>query len=123
MPIYEYRCNACGHEFEEWQKMSDAPIRTCPKCRARKVEKLISQSSFQLKGSGWYVTDYGRKGSAGGSKKKDSTKDAKPDAGSGGSETKGSVGGGSSEGSSSGSPGNGAKGAASESASVSARAA
>lgn len=72
MPIYEYRCNACGHEFEEWQKMSDDPIRTCPACKARKVEKLISHSSFQLKGSGWYATDYGKRGTgtdAGGKKK------------------------------------------------------
>ena len=69
MPIYEYRCNACGHEFEEWQKMSDAPVRVCPKCKARKVEKLISHSSFQLKGSGWYVTDYGRRGTGVGGKK------------------------------------------------------
>jgi putative FmdB family regulatory protein len=75
MPIYEYRCNACGHEFEEWQKMSDAPVRTCPKCKARKVEKMISQSSFQLKGSGWYATDYGRKNAGEAGKKKGAAKD------------------------------------------------
>ncbi len=54
MPIYEYECQACGHRFEEWQKMSDDPIKVCPKCKKRKVEKLISQTSFQLKGGGWY---------------------------------------------------------------------
>jgi putative FmdB family regulatory protein len=53
MPIYEYECQACAHRFEEWQKMSDKPIKVCPKCKARKVEKLISHTSFQLKGSGW----------------------------------------------------------------------
>jgi putative FmdB family regulatory protein len=70
MPIYEYRCNACGHEFEEWQKMSDEPVKTCPKCRARKVERLISQCSFQLKGTGWYQTDYGKRSSGEGAHKK-----------------------------------------------------
>jgi putative FmdB family regulatory protein len=58
MPIYEYECQACGHAFEEWQKMSDKPIRVCPKCKARKVEKLISQTSFHLKGGGWYKDLY-----------------------------------------------------------------
>jgi putative FmdB family regulatory protein len=63
MPIYEYRCGKCG-DFETMQKMSDKPLTTCPTCR-RKVTKLISSTSFQLKGSGWYVTDYARKGSSG----------------------------------------------------------
>jgi putative FmdB family regulatory protein len=58
MPIYEYECKACGHTFEEWQKMSDKPVRVCPKCKARKVEKLISHTSFQLKGGGWYSDLY-----------------------------------------------------------------
>ena len=58
MPIYEYACAACGHEFEEWQKMSDAPVRSCPKCKKKKVERLISRTAFQLKGSGWYETDF-----------------------------------------------------------------
>jgi putative FmdB family regulatory protein len=58
MPIYEYACKACGHEFEEWQKISDKPIRTCPSCKKRKVEKLVSMSSFQLKGGGWYADGY-----------------------------------------------------------------
>lgn len=58
MPIYEYECQACGHRFEEWQKMSDEPIKVCPKCKKRKVEKLISHTSFQLKGGGWYSDLY-----------------------------------------------------------------
>jgi len=58
MPIYEYACAACGHQFEEWQKMSDAPVRTCPKCKKKKVERLISRTAFQLKGSGWYADLY-----------------------------------------------------------------
>jgi putative FmdB family regulatory protein len=58
MPIYEYECQSCGHRFEEWQKMSDKPVKVCPKCKARKVEKLISHTSFQLKGGGWYSDLY-----------------------------------------------------------------
>src|SRR5262245_27985988 len=58
MPIYEYACEACGHRFEEWQKMSDPPVRVCPKCKKRKVEKLISATAFQLKGGGWYADLY-----------------------------------------------------------------
>jgi len=58
MPIYEYECQACEHRFELWQKMSDKPVRVCPKCKARKVEKLISHTSFQLKGGGWYSDLY-----------------------------------------------------------------
>lgn len=61
MPIYEYVCNSCGHEFEEWQKISASPILKCPSCGKRKVERLVSLSAFHLKGSGWYVTDYGGK--------------------------------------------------------------
>jgi putative FmdB family regulatory protein len=64
MPVYEYECGACGHRFEEWQKMSDKPIKTCPKCKAKKVEKLISATSFQLKGGGWYSDLYASKKAA-----------------------------------------------------------
>lgn len=75
MPIYEYVCNGCGHEFEEWQKINDSPVRKCPKCSKRRVERLVSLSAFHLKGSGWYVTDYGGKksGSAANEESKDST--------------------------------------------------
>jgi putative FmdB family regulatory protein len=65
MPVYEYECGKCGHRFEEWQKISDKPIQTCPKCKAKKVEKLISQTSFQLKGGGWYSDLYSSKKSTG----------------------------------------------------------
>lgn len=59
MPIYEYRCENCGREFEELQKFSDAPVEKCSQCGG-KTHRLISQSTFVLKGSGWYVTDYGK---------------------------------------------------------------
>ena len=72
MPFYEYKCDACGHEFEEFQKIKDRPVRTCPECKRRRVRRLISQTSFVLKGSGWYVTDYARKGSSGSDPKKGS---------------------------------------------------
>lgn len=61
MPIYEYRCQECHHEFERMQKFSDPPVAACPTC-AGAVQKLISRSAFHLKGSGWYVTDYARNG-------------------------------------------------------------
>lgn len=61
MPIYEYRCQDCNHEFERMQKFSDPPLDACPTC-AGSVQKLISRSAFHLKGSGWYVTDYRRNG-------------------------------------------------------------
>lgn len=60
MPIYEYVCNKCGHEFEVIQSFSDKPMTRCEKCGGR-VRKLVSQSAFHLKGSGWYVTDYASK--------------------------------------------------------------
>ncbi len=60
MPIYEYRCLDCDHEFERMQKFSDPPLETCPSCEGT-VQKLISRSTFHLKGDGWYVTDYARK--------------------------------------------------------------
>jgi putative FmdB family regulatory protein len=63
MPIYEYRCGHCG-VFEEMQKISEAPLKRCPKCKG-KVEKMVSRTSFVLKGSGWYATDYARKPATG----------------------------------------------------------
>ncbi|MDR3604270.1 MAG: zinc ribbon domain-containing protein [Syntrophaceae bacterium] len=63
MPIYEYRCEKCGKEFEAWQRISDDPIENCSECGGT-ARKLISQSTFVLKGSGWYVTDYGNRSSA-----------------------------------------------------------
>ena len=58
MPIYEYRCDRCEHEFEREQRISDDPVKTCPECRSRRVKRLISQTSFVLKGSGWYSDLY-----------------------------------------------------------------
>jgi putative FmdB family regulatory protein len=63
VPIYEYQCTKCGEVFEAFQKITDEPLSQCKFCQAR-VEKLISHSSFQLKGSGWYLTDYARKNSS-----------------------------------------------------------
>jgi len=63
MPIYEYRCEKCG-VFEQTQRITDPALERCPTCR-RKVRRLISNTSFQLKGGGWYVTDYGRAGQQG----------------------------------------------------------
>ncbi|MBX7223437.1 MAG: zinc ribbon domain-containing protein [Blastocatellia bacterium] len=61
MPIYEYECTNCGNQLEIIQKMSDAPLTDCPKCHRPTLEKLLSQSSFALKGDGWYISDYARK--------------------------------------------------------------
>jgi putative FmdB family regulatory protein len=63
VPIYEYQCTKCGEVFEAFQKITDEPLSQCKFCHA-KVEKLISQSSFQLKGGGWYLTDYARRSSS-----------------------------------------------------------
>ncbi len=61
MPLYEYRCEACGRTFEFLQKLNDAPLETCSQCGGA-LHKLVSAPAFQFKGSGWYVTDYARKG-------------------------------------------------------------
>ena len=63
MPIYEYECSKCGHVEEVMQKFSDKPLSRCPSCKG-KLRKLMSQSTFHLKGSGWYVTDYANKSKA-----------------------------------------------------------
>ncbi len=78
MPIYEYQCTKCGEVFEAFQKITDEPLSQCKFCKA-KVEKLISHSTFQLKGSGWYLTDYARKNSSGsGEKPKAGESSSKP---------------------------------------------
>jgi len=58
MPIYEYKCSSCSHELESLQKFSDAPLVTCPACGKDALTKLVSAAGFQLKGSGWYQTDF-----------------------------------------------------------------
>ncbi|NSX06734.1 FmdB family zinc ribbon protein [Cupriavidus gilardii] len=79
MPIYAYRCDACGHGRDVLQKMSDAPLTDCPSCNtAGAFKKQLTAAGFQLKGSGWYVTDF-RGGNSGGS----ASNGASSDAGSG----------------------------------------
>ena len=63
MPLYEYQCKKCGHRFERIRKFSDPPLRKCPECGGA-VEQLLSRSAVHFKGSGWYVSDYARKGKA-----------------------------------------------------------
>jgi putative FmdB family regulatory protein len=65
MPIYEYVCEKCGNHIEVLQKIGDAPPKKCSKCKKGKMEKVISRTSFQLKGGGWYVTDYAKSAPAG----------------------------------------------------------
>lgn len=62
MPIYEYECRQCGHRLEQIQKVGDAPLTLCPQCGQKSLQKCVSLPSFQLKGSGWYATDYKNKG-------------------------------------------------------------
>ncbi len=68
MPIYEYQCQHCGHHLEELEKVNDAPLVDCPQCGKSSLQRIVSNTSFQLKGGGWYATDY----------KKDSKSAAKP---------------------------------------------
>jgi len=58
MPTYDYACKACGHEFEREQRITEPPVKTCPKCRKRQVQRLISPTAFVLKGGGWYSDLY-----------------------------------------------------------------
>jgi putative FmdB family regulatory protein len=88
MPVYEYACEKCGHEFEREQRITDAPVKTCPKCRAKKVRRLISRTAFVLKGGGWYSDLYaspkpetpsGEKPAESAEAKPEAKGDAKPD--------------------------------------------
>lgn len=79
MPIYEYRCEACGHRSEELQRLADPPLTTCPKCGGV-YKKLLSAPAFQFKGSGWYVTDYARSGAKGGEGKSEGNAEGKAEA-------------------------------------------
>lgn len=58
MPIYAYQCASCGHQEDVMQKISDAPLSTCPKCGQASYGKMLTAAGFQLKGSGWYATDF-----------------------------------------------------------------
>ena len=74
MPLYEYQCKKCRHRFEKIQKFSDAMVKKCPECGGP-VEQLLSPPAVQFKGSGWYVTDYARKGSSSDSGSSTTSKD------------------------------------------------
>jgi len=65
MPIYAYKCSACGHAKDVLQKISDAPLSVCPECGESTFSKQVTAAGFQLKGSGWYVTDFRGNGSGG----------------------------------------------------------
>ncbi len=82
MPLYEYQCNACGHRFEHIQKFSDPLLSVCPQC-GDAIRKLVSSPAIQFKGTGWYVTDYAKKGTgdpaASEGEKSSDGKDAKTD--------------------------------------------
>ena len=83
MPIYEYRCPSCGFQKEHLQKMSDEPLSVCPSCGAAGYAKLLSAAGFQLKGSGWYATDF-KGGSSGGAKPAATSESSAPAASCGG---------------------------------------
>ena len=72
MPIYEYRCAACGHQDDHLQKVSEAQLTRCPACGKKKYQKQLTAAGFQLKGSGWYASDF-----KGGKKSEEATPDAK----------------------------------------------
>lgn len=82
MPIYEYRCEACSHELESLQKMSDPALVECPKCGKATLKKLISAAGFRLTGTGWYATDFK------GASKKDTAKSGQTEGSSATSEAK-----------------------------------
>ena len=93
MPIYEYRCSSCGTEHEVLQKFSDALLSVCPSCQKSTLTKLVSAAGFQLKGSGWYATDF-RNGSKPAAKKnegdgKGTPTDTKGDGASSGAKSEG----------------------------------
>ena len=97
MPIYEYRCAACGHQQEFLQKVSDAPLTTCTACGKPEFSKMLTAAGFQLKGSGWYATDFKSKASTTTPAKSEGDKPAGPsetksEGGSGGGHACGSGG-------------------------------
>lgn len=77
MPIYAYKCSSCQHELDVLQKISDAPLAICPRCGAASFAKQLTAAGFQLKGSGWYVTDF-KNGSASDAKPQAKSGEAKP---------------------------------------------
>lgn len=79
MPIYEYQCQACGHALEVMQKISDAVLVDCPQCSKPSLKKQISAAGFQLKGSGWYQTDFKNSGKKSGAATAETKSDSKSD--------------------------------------------
>jgi putative FmdB family regulatory protein len=82
MPIYEYKCQSCGHYFEVLQRISEEPLSACPECKKNTLKKLVSAPNFRLKGQGWYETDFkkdNQKNLAGDKEEKKSSKDKKSD--------------------------------------------
>jgi len=77
MPIYEYRCDECAHQEEHLQKISEKPLSKCPACGKKAYKKLLSAAGFQLKGSGWYATDFKTTAKKPADKKTDLKADAK----------------------------------------------
>ena len=80
MPIYEYRCENCGHQADHLQKVSEKPLAKCPACGKKAYKKLLSAAGFQLKGSGWYATDFKTAGKKPAEKKVDLKTGAKSEA-------------------------------------------
>lgn len=80
MPIYEYRCTDCGYQDEYLQKVSEPPMTVCPTCGKATFAKLMSAAGFQLKGSGWYATDFKGSGAKPAEKKSEAKPEAKPEA-------------------------------------------
>lgn len=90
MPIYDYACKACGHEFEREQRIHDAPVRKCPECGKLQAKRLISRTSFVLKGGGWFNDLYASGKAAAGEKSADQSKpEAKSESGGKGGKTGG----------------------------------
>ena len=79
MPIYEYRCQSCGHQQDHLQKVSEKPLAVCPECGKRTYKKMLSAAGFQLKGSGWYATDFKTAAKKPAEKKTEAKAEAKSD--------------------------------------------
>jgi putative FmdB family regulatory protein len=88
MPLYEYECDACGRRFEVIQKFSDPPIETCESCSKGPVRRLLSSPAIQFKGSGWYITDYAKKGKSDGASASAGKSDASEKSDKAGAESK-----------------------------------
>ncbi len=81
MPVYEYICKACDHEFEREQRITDSPVKKCPQCGAMKAKRLISRTSFVLKGGGWYSDLYSSSGAKPGKGEASAESDSKSESG------------------------------------------